>query len=171
MLFLSFHGIAQGPCFPSSSVRLCLLAERPREAACEGLPAPQCSYCSLGFPGGTGSLEDLHVEVVSCHAKLWQQCCLYSEGPYDLWCYKSWKTPSLPFIYNWKHSNWLQCQLKKQAAPLELHTHVRAHTCTHSLLLPARQCCVTCLNRRLKINQNYFQIRRKKKNPCEDVSV
>lgn len=66
-----------------------------------------------------------------CHATLWQKCCLYSEVPCDLWCYKSWKTPSLLFLYNWKPNNRLQCQLEKQAAPLEIHIHVCAHAASY----------------------------------------
>lgn len=101
-----------------------------RSSCLWGLACPWWSSCSFVVPGGTGSSAGLPVKVVICHATLWQRCCLYSEGPCDLWCYKSWKTPSSPFIYNWKHNNWLQCQLKKAGSTLgNTHTRLCAHTC------------------------------------------
>lgn len=139
-----------------------------KDRAEEQLPAKTCK--PHGGPHsvwgkGTGTSARRYVKAVICHATLWQQCCMCSKGPCDLWYYKSWKIPSLPFIYNWKHSNWLQRQAKEAGSTLG-DTHRRSRTRARSPL-PASQCCVTRLNRGLKINQNYFQIRRGKKNPVK----
>lgn len=96
-----------------------------RSSCLWGLVCPVVVVLQFGVPWWhpDGSSASLHGKVVICQATV-AAMLLYSKGPCDLWCYKNWKIPSLPFIYNWKHNNWLQCQLQKAGSTLG-----KTHTC------------------------------------------